>query len=46
MRHRAYTRQHGDDAPDVREWTWAAGGEASEPTGATGDPEPHRADSP
>jgi xylulose-5-phosphate/fructose-6-phosphate phosphoketolase len=22
VRHRAYTREHGDDAPDVRDWTW------------------------
>jgi xylulose-5-phosphate/fructose-6-phosphate phosphoketolase len=22
MRHRAYTREHGDDSPDVRDWTW------------------------
>jgi xylulose-5-phosphate/fructose-6-phosphate phosphoketolase len=22
LHHRAYTRQHGDDASDVREWTW------------------------
>jgi xylulose-5-phosphate/fructose-6-phosphate phosphoketolase len=22
LRHRAYTRQYGDDAPDVRDWTW------------------------
>jgi xylulose-5-phosphate/fructose-6-phosphate phosphoketolase len=45
LRHRAYTREHGDDAPDVREWNWQAEGQATEPTGATGDPEPRRADS-
>ena len=22
LRHRAYTREHGDDPPDVRGWTW------------------------
>jgi xylulose-5-phosphate/fructose-6-phosphate phosphoketolase len=22
LRHRAYTREFGDDAPDVRDWTW------------------------
>jgi xylulose-5-phosphate/fructose-6-phosphate phosphoketolase len=22
LRHRAYTREFGDDAPDLREWTW------------------------
>jgi xylulose-5-phosphate/fructose-6-phosphate phosphoketolase len=22
MAHRAYTREHGDDSPDVRDWTW------------------------
>ncbi|MGZ6708109.1 MAG: phosphoketolase, partial [Solirubrobacteraceae bacterium] len=25
LRHRAYTREHGDDMPDVRNWTWPAG---------------------
>jgi xylulose-5-phosphate/fructose-6-phosphate phosphoketolase len=24
LRHRAYTREHGDDMPDVRDWTWPA----------------------
>jgi xylulose-5-phosphate/fructose-6-phosphate phosphoketolase len=24
LRHRAYTREHGDDSPDVREWTWSS----------------------
>jgi xylulose-5-phosphate/fructose-6-phosphate phosphoketolase len=24
LRHRAYTRDHGEDAPDVAEWRWAA----------------------
>jgi len=23
LRHRLYTREHGDDAPDVARWTWA-----------------------
>jgi xylulose-5-phosphate/fructose-6-phosphate phosphoketolase len=27
LRHRAYTREHGDDPADVRDWTWP-GGEA------------------
>jgi xylulose-5-phosphate/fructose-6-phosphate phosphoketolase len=22
LRHRQYTREHGEDAPDVRDWTW------------------------
>ena len=22
LRHRAYTREHGDDPPDVRDWRW------------------------
>jgi xylulose-5-phosphate/fructose-6-phosphate phosphoketolase len=22
LRHRHYTREHGEDAPDVRNWTW------------------------
>jgi xylulose-5-phosphate/fructose-6-phosphate phosphoketolase len=25
LRHRAYTREHGDDPPDVRDWTWPGG---------------------
>ncbi len=25
LRYRAWTREHGDDHPDVRDWTWAAG---------------------
>jgi xylulose-5-phosphate/fructose-6-phosphate phosphoketolase len=25
LRHRAYTREHGEDMPDVRAWTWTAG---------------------
>ncbi len=25
LRHRAYTRQVGDDPPDVRDWTWPGG---------------------
>ena len=24
LRHRAYTREHGEDMPDVRDWTWPA----------------------
>jgi xylulose-5-phosphate/fructose-6-phosphate phosphoketolase len=46
LRHRAYTREFGEDAPDVREWSWQAEGEATAPTGTTGDPDPRRADSP
>jgi xylulose-5-phosphate/fructose-6-phosphate phosphoketolase len=22
LRHRQYTRDHGEDVPDVRDWTW------------------------
>jgi xylulose-5-phosphate/fructose-6-phosphate phosphoketolase len=25
LRHRAYTREVGDDPPDIREWVWPAG---------------------
>jgi xylulose-5-phosphate/fructose-6-phosphate phosphoketolase len=25
LRHRAYTREHGEDMPDVRDWSWPAG---------------------
>ena len=24
LRHRAYTREYGDDAPEVRDWTWSS----------------------
>jgi xylulose-5-phosphate/fructose-6-phosphate phosphoketolase len=30
LRHRAYTREHGDDPPDVRDWTWPGGEPARE----------------
>jgi xylulose-5-phosphate/fructose-6-phosphate phosphoketolase len=26
LRHRAYTREFGEDPPDVAEWTWGGGG--------------------
>jgi xylulose-5-phosphate/fructose-6-phosphate phosphoketolase len=26
LRHRAHTREHGDDCPDVRDWTWPGDG--------------------
>ncbi len=26
LRHRAYTREFGEDAPDIRDWTWPQGG--------------------
>jgi xylulose-5-phosphate/fructose-6-phosphate phosphoketolase len=22
IEHRQYTRDHGEDAPDIRDWTW------------------------
>jgi xylulose-5-phosphate/fructose-6-phosphate phosphoketolase len=22
LRHRAYTREHGEDPPDIRDWAW------------------------
>jgi xylulose-5-phosphate/fructose-6-phosphate phosphoketolase len=28
LRHRAYTREHGDDPPDVRDWRWPGDGPA------------------
>jgi xylulose-5-phosphate/fructose-6-phosphate phosphoketolase len=33
LRCRLYTREHGDDAPDVRDWTWpdASGTAAGSP---------------
>jgi xylulose-5-phosphate/fructose-6-phosphate phosphoketolase len=29
LRHRAYTREHGDDSAQLREWTWPGPGEPS-----------------
>jgi xylulose-5-phosphate/fructose-6-phosphate phosphoketolase len=33
LRHRAYTREAGDDMPDVRDWTWPAAGTPAQGTG-------------
>jgi xylulose-5-phosphate/fructose-6-phosphate phosphoketolase len=33
LRHRAYTREHGDDPPELRDWTWPAA-EHEHPSGA------------
>ena len=33
MRHRIYTREHGEDAPDVRGWTWTQGLKVPGPRG-------------
>jgi xylulose-5-phosphate/fructose-6-phosphate phosphoketolase len=32
IRHRAYTREVGDDMPDTRDWTWPGGGGDETPT--------------
>jgi xylulose-5-phosphate/fructose-6-phosphate phosphoketolase len=37
LRHRAYTREHGDDPPDVRDWVWP-GRDDAEPTARHGAP--------
>jgi xylulose-5-phosphate/fructose-6-phosphate phosphoketolase len=37
LRHRAYTREVGDDMPGVRDWVWAP-----EDSGAEQPGEPHR----
>ena len=35
LRHRAYTREHGDDPPELRDWTWPAFDDAQAgPSGA------------
>jgi xylulose-5-phosphate/fructose-6-phosphate phosphoketolase len=31
LHHRAYTREVGDDSPDVRDWIWPGGEEAAVP---------------
>jgi xylulose-5-phosphate/fructose-6-phosphate phosphoketolase len=35
LRHRAYTREHGDDPPQLRDWTWPDGAGAQPPPGGT-----------
>ncbi|HZS16289.1 MAG TPA: phosphoketolase family protein [Candidatus Dormibacteraeota bacterium] len=39
LRHRQYTRDHGEDAPDVRDWVWpgAPGGHTAPPPGSGDD---------
>jgi xylulose-5-phosphate/fructose-6-phosphate phosphoketolase len=32
LRHRAYTREHGEDTPELRDWTWPGTGEAPQPS--------------
>ena len=29
LRHRAYTREHGEDPPELRDWTWPGPAETS-----------------
>jgi xylulose-5-phosphate/fructose-6-phosphate phosphoketolase len=37
LRHRAYTREHGEDPPELRDWTWPGGRTAATaPAGSTG----------
>jgi xylulose-5-phosphate/fructose-6-phosphate phosphoketolase len=47
LRHRAYTREHGDDPPELRNWTWPAGDgtatRAGPPAPDAGPPGPHTA---
>jgi xylulose-5-phosphate/fructose-6-phosphate phosphoketolase len=37
IRHRAYTRETGDDAPEVRDWVWPG---TSQPSAASTDAQP------
>jgi xylulose-5-phosphate/fructose-6-phosphate phosphoketolase len=32
LRHRAYTREFGDDPPEIREWSWPGGDPAASTT--------------
>jgi xylulose-5-phosphate/fructose-6-phosphate phosphoketolase len=34
LRHRAYTREVGDDPPEIRDWTWPASGDQEHATRA------------
>ena len=36
LRHRAYTREHGDDPPELRDWTWPGAWRPSPGPGAPG----------
>src|SRR5215204_4729892 len=38
LRHRAYTREHGDDAPDVRDWRWPGTSPPGEEAAVRGAP--------
>jgi xylulose-5-phosphate/fructose-6-phosphate phosphoketolase len=38
LRHRAYTREVGDDPPDVRDWTWPTANQEAGPTVERGAP--------
>ena len=29
LRHRAYTREHGDDPPELRDWVWPFASDAT-----------------
>jgi xylulose-5-phosphate/fructose-6-phosphate phosphoketolase len=40
LRHRAYTREHGDDPPELRDWTWPGADDAAP---ARGEPPAHGA---
>jgi xylulose-5-phosphate/fructose-6-phosphate phosphoketolase len=35
LRHRAYTREHGDDPPELRDWTWPEGANPPASPGAS-----------
>ncbi len=38
LRHRAYTREHGDDPPELRNWTWPGEHSPAPPPGEHGEP--------
>ncbi len=40
LRHRAYTREHGEDPPELRNWTWPDGGSAPKPSRSSGGAPP------
>jgi xylulose-5-phosphate/fructose-6-phosphate phosphoketolase len=38
LRHRAYTREHGDDPPELRNWTWPGEHSPAPPPVEHGEP--------
>jgi xylulose-5-phosphate/fructose-6-phosphate phosphoketolase len=40
LRHRAYTREHGQDPPELSDWSWPSHGAARPPQASPAEPRP------